>query len=68
MGVIVISVRGSFPQRLAKEFSAMKGGHAQATAEAIEFLSGEFLSSAIQLDHELHEEGTKPEVGFGERK
>lgn len=67
MGVITISVRGSFPQRPTKEFSAMKGGHAQATAEAIQFLSGEFLSNAIQRDHELHDDGEKPEIGFGER-
>ncbi len=68
MGVITISVSGSFVHRKKyKEFSAMKGGHAQATAEAIEFLSGEFLSDAIKLDHDLHGEGTKPEIGFGER-
>ena len=67
MGVITISVRGSFAQRPTKEFSAIKGGHAQATAEAIEYLSGEFLSNAIRRDHELHKEGEKPEIGFGKR-
>ena len=68
MGMISITVGGSFRNRPFKQFSAMKGGHAQAVAEAIEFLSGEFLSDAIKLDHELQADGEKPEIGFGERK
>jgi len=66
MGAIKIEVKGSFMQRPTKVFSAMRGGHAKAIADAIQFLSGEFLSKAIQQDHMLHENGDKPEIGFGE--
>ena len=68
MGVIIIEVQGSFIDRPTRTFTAMHGGHAQAIAEAIEFLSGEFLSNAIKQDHMLHETGSKPENGFGERR
>ena len=68
MGVIRIDVQGSFADRPTKTFTAMHGGHAQAVAEAIEFLSGEFLSNAIKQDHMLHEQGDKPLVGFGEKQ
>ena len=70
MGLIRITVQGSFSQkqRGVAEFSAMHGGHVQATAEAIKFLSGEFLSDAIKLDHKLHEEGVKPDKGFGKER
>jgi len=69
MGMILITARGSFTQRFeSKQFSAMHGGHAQAIAEAINFLSGSFLSDAIKLDHELQGEGDHPEKGFGELK
>ena len=44
---------------------ARHGGHTQAVAEALEFLSKELLPDAIQLDHVLHEEGDRPEIGFG---
>ena len=66
MGVIRIEVQGSFTDRPTKTFTAMHGGHAQAIAEAIEFLSGKFLSNAIKQDHMLHEQGDKPSIGFGE--
>jgi len=67
MGIIKIDVRGSFMGRpITKTFSAMHGGHAKAVAEAITFLSGKFLSDAIKQDHMLHEQGDKPEIGFGE--
>ena len=46
----------------------MHGGHAQAVAEAIEFLSGELLPESIEQDHNLHEDGAKPEVGFGKKE
>ncbi len=68
MGLINITVQGSFMDRPIKTFTAMHGGHAQAIAEAIEFLSGEFLSNAIKQDHMLHEQGDKPENGFGESR
>ena len=63
--MITITVQGSFKPQTTKQFSAMKGGHAQAVAKAIEYLSGKFMADAISLDHELHEEGEKPEMGFG---
>lgn len=50
MGVINISVQGSFRNKTSRQFSAMHGGHAQAVAEAIEFLSKELLSEAIEQD------------------
>jgi len=68
MGMISITVGGSFTTRPIKQFTAMTGGHAQAVAEAIEFLSGEFLSDAIKLDHRIQSLGEKPEFGFGEKK
>jgi len=67
MGIISISVQGSFYTPITKQFSAMHGGHAQAVAEAIEFLSGELLPDAIAQDHDLHAEGERPEIGFGKR-
>ena len=68
MGVIVITIQGSVIDRQTKTFTAMHGGHAQAVAEAVTFLSGKFLSNAIKQDHMLHEQGDKPDIGFGERK
>lgn len=65
MGAINIYVDGSFRTKLDRKFSAIHGGHAQAVAEAIECLSGEFLSDAIRLDHELQAQGKEPEFGFG---
>jgi len=67
MGSIIITTSGSFRISTSKTFSAMHGGHAQAVAEAIEFLSGELLPDAIQQDHELHEGNHYPEIGFGEK-
>jgi len=68
MGIISITIRGSFVNREDKSFSAMHGGHTQAVAEAINYLSGEFLSDAIKQDHMLHEEGNRPDKGFGQKK
>lgn len=67
MGNIIITTQGSFKNPTTRTFSAMHGGHAKAVSEAIEFLSGELLSSAIQQDHQLHEDGIKPEIGFGKQ-
>ena len=66
MGNIIITVQGSFKNPTTQAFSAMHGGHAQAVAEAIKFLSNDLLPQAIQQDHELHETGAKPEIGFGQ--
>ena len=65
MGNIVITVQGSFKHPTAQSFSAMHGGHAQAVSEAIEFLSSVLLPQAIRQDHQLHETGAKPDIGFG---
>ncbi len=74
MGVITIEVGGSFMQsptvlcRQPVRFSAMHGGHAQAVGEAIKWLSETMLPISIQLDHMLHSQGEKPEIGFGKKE
>jgi hypothetical protein len=68
MGMIHITTTGSFKPSHQESFSAMHGGHAEAVAEAIEFLSSVVLPEAIRLDHKLHAEGEAPSVGFGRRK
>lgn len=65
MGIITVTVQGSFMERPTKRFSAMHGGHAQAVAETIEWLANDLLPKAIQQDHMLHSQGAKPEIGFG---
>ncbi len=65
MGIINITVEGSFRKPTTRQFSAMHGGHAKAVADAIEFLSGELLPAAIRQDHELRDKEEYPEVGFG---
>jgi hypothetical protein len=65
MGQITIDVRGSFGRKCGtKTFSAMNHGHADAVAQAIEFLSKELLPFATALDHKLHSQGTSPNDGF----
>lgn len=60
MGMVSISIRGSFGKRNGqKEFSAMEGGHALAITRAIAALTVE-LPHAIQLDHQLAGTGEKP--------
>ena len=68
MGVINITVQGSFKNPTSRQFSAIHGGHAMAVSEAIEFLSSELLPSAIVQDHKLQHQGMKPDVGFGKRQ
>lgn len=63
MGVLAITTSGSFPAR-SRQFGAMHRGHAHAVAEAIRWLSEEVLPEAIERDHRLHEEGSKPLQGF----
>jgi len=66
MGVITIRVQGSFqPAFPTMELRAETGGHADAVARAIEYLSQTVLPAAIRQDHKLHDEGHKPEKGFG---
>lgn len=65
MGMIQITVAGSFGRsNTTKTFSAMKHGHADAVAQAIQFLSTELLPAATALDHELHAQGDAPSHGF----
>ncbi len=68
MGVITVSISGSFMNRPTERFFAIHGGHAQAVAEVIEWLSRVVLSEAIQQDHMLHSLGEKPEVAFGKKE
>jgi hypothetical protein len=65
MGMVSVNTYGSFRPHRGRTFSAMHGGHAKAVAEAIAFLANTVMPEAIALDHELHEEGEKPEIGFG---
>lgn len=65
MGMIFIQVTGSFRKRASKNFSAQEHGHADAVAQAIEFLSKEILPSAINQDHDLQTEGSRPNGTFG---
>jgi hypothetical protein len=64
MGMIVIGTSGSFGNR-SERFSAMTGGHAQAVADAIKYLSEVELPKAIRNDHECHRDGIEPSEGFG---
>lgn len=65
MGLITITVQGSFRSKTVQQFSAMRGGHAKAVADAMKFLAGEVLTDAIKRDHELHDQESYPEDGFG---
>jgi hypothetical protein len=66
MGMIRIQVVGSFGESSA-EFAAMKTGHADCVAQAIEWLAKDVLPKAIENDHRCHTQGIFPEVGFGKR-
>lgn len=65
MGMIHIEVMGSFKPNESKSFSAQNHGHAQAVADAIEWLSNVVLPRAIRNDHECHAEGIHPNKKFG---
>ena len=65
MGMILIDVQGSFGRKNGtKRFSARTHGHADAVAQAIEFLAKELLPYATALDHKLHSDGDSPDKGF----
>lgn len=64
MGVLTITLQGSFGNFRSKTFSAMKVGHAGAIAEALTYLAGEELPRAIRNDHECHKDGIEPIEGF----
>lgn len=63
MGMIEVSTSGSFPYR-RRNFPAMAYGHANAVAEAIEWLSTVVLPEAIAQDHKLQSQGHYPKHGF----
>lgn len=65
MGMITVELKGSFGLPRFKTFSAMEGGHAQAIAEAIQYLSEVELPKAIRNDHECHKDGIEPSAGYG---
>jgi len=67
MGEIFIKTNGSFGIQ-EKFFQAIYNGHADAVAQAIEWLASELLPEATAKDHELHDEGVKPEDGFRRKK
>lgn len=64
MGVLRIEAMGSFDNALVS-FSAEDGGHADAISQAIEWLAGTALPSAIEKDHALAGDGQKPKKPFG---
>ena len=63
MGKLDIVTYGSFGNR-HHTFSAMKNGHADAVAQAIEYLAAHLLPDATALDHKLHAQQQVPEEGF----
>lgn len=69
MGQLKIELAGSFAEldvmTTPVAFSAEEGGHADAIARAITFLSGTALPSAIRLDHRLAAMGQAPRKPFG---
>lgn len=65
MGMIHITMKGSFYNTGERSFSAEEGGHATGIQRAIAYLNGELLS-AIKLDHSLHDTGDRPpKADFG---
>ena len=67
MGMIIIEASGSF-KFSQKQFCAIDHGHADAVAQAIEYLASELLPKSIFMDHKLHSENERPNKGFGRKK
>ncbi len=67
VGMLEIHTYGSFPYRLER-FDARTSGHAHAVARAIRFLADEVLPEAIERDHRLHDQGSKPKEGFDRQR
>jgi len=65
MGMITITIQGSFGAARTERFSAMKIGHAGAVAEAIKYLVEHEMPKAIKNDHECQKDGIEPSDGFG---
>lgn len=59
MGMILIDVRGSFPETGIHRETALEGGHAAAIGRAIAHLTT-MLPAAVARDHSLHSEGIYP--------
>lgn len=64
MGMISITVEGSFTRPRTVRFGAMKHGHAHAVRVAIDALEQELLPEAIELDERLEAQGHAPSHGF----
>lgn len=67
MGLIRIELDGCFRKIEGPRTHvcrAIDHGHADAVAQAIEWLSAHVLPQAIALDHELHDGGHYPNEGF----
>lgn len=73
MGSITVKVDGSFnsastkghaPKETLRQFSAAAHGHAHAVQETIAYLTNDVLPAAINLDHELHDDGDAPAKGY----
>ena len=64
MGMLKISMWGSFPQRDVT-FAAQESGHAVAVDDAIEYLKLA-KENAVEIDQRLMLEGHEPDDGFGE--
>jgi len=65
MGAIHIDVLGSFKPNAVKSFSALEHGHAQAVADAIQWLTNNVLPKAIANDHKCQQQNVYPDKGFG---
>ena len=59
MGMVTVSMRGSFSKMVNVEYCAEEGGHAFAISRAVADLLS-VMPEAIQLDHELSRGGDKP--------
>ena len=66
MGMIIIETIGSLGVR-KEEFSCLPFGHAHAVNEAIKYLTDR-MTHAVNLDHKLHDGGSKPQAGFQKEK
>ena len=66
MGMVNITIQGSFGRPVNKTFSAEEGGHALAITRAIQTLIEE-LPNAIRVDHRLARMNeVPPKSDFGE--
>lgn len=65
MGMISVTLGGSFGSTRTKQFTAMKVGHAQAIADVIKYLVEVEMPKAIKNDHECQKDGIEPSDGFG---